>query len=118
MKIILDSRYVNTADNKQDNAETMNYINEIALTRRLDNLQARLAALTYLSKVHNKGVIVDGEYTLISSINWGRGAALLNREAGVIVRNKAVAEYYTEVFLDDWDPAGSNEKGERSDHPW
>ncbi len=41
--------------------------------------------------------------------------ALLNREAGVIVRNKAVAEYYTEVFLDDWDPAGSNEKGERGE---
>ncbi|MCK4615171.1 MAG: lamin tail domain-containing protein, partial [Thermoplasmata archaeon] len=111
VRILLDSRYVIIGDSKLDNADTVEYINDIALTRGLDNLRARLAVLKGFSKIHNKGVIVDGEYTLISSINWGKGAALLNREAGVIVRNQEVAEYYTEVFLYDWSLTESKDEG-------
>lgn len=56
-----------------------------------------------LAKLHNKGVIVDGELTLVSSINWGQGAVFRNREAGVIIHSPEVADYFTRVFLRDWD---------------
>lgn len=56
-----------------------------------------------LAKLHNKGVIVDGELTLVSSINWGQGAVFRNREAGVIIHSPEVADYFTRVFLWDWD---------------
>jgi len=102
VRILLDSRYVNSLDNTSDNLDTVNYLNEIANAQGLVNLKAKLAVLKGISKVHNKGIIVDGEYTLVSSINWGRGAVFLNREAGIIIRNPAVASYFTEVFFYDW----------------
>ena len=110
VRILLDSRYVNTADKKLDNADTVDYINNRAKALELDNLKAKLIVLRGLDKVHNKGVIVDGNLTLISSINWGKGAVLLNREAGVIVRNREVAQYYTAVFLYDWSLSESKEE--------
>ena len=85
VRILLDSKYVDTSDSSPDNSNTVDYVNDIALSRCLDNLRARLVILRDLSKVHNKGVIVDRELTLISSINWGKGAVFLNREAGVII---------------------------------
>ncbi|MHA1716261.1 MAG: phospholipase D-like domain-containing protein, partial [Promethearchaeota archaeon] len=54
---------------------------------------------------HNKGVIVDGRLTLISSINWSPTSIRQNREAGVIVISESVANYYTDLFNYDWDRA-------------
>jgi len=102
VRILLDSRYVNIMDGTLDNWDTVNYINGIAIYLGLPNLKAKLMILKGLTKLHNKGIIVDGMYTLISSINWGKGAALMNREAGVIIKNEDVASYFTQVFLDDW----------------
>ena len=102
VRILLDSTFVNVLDGYSDNYDTVEYINSIARDRGLTNLQAKLMVMKGLSKLHNKGVIVDGEYTLVSSINWGKGAVLLNREAGVIIRNRDIAEYFTNVFLYDW----------------
>jgi phosphatidylserine/phosphatidylglycerophosphate/cardiolipin synthase-like enzyme len=102
VKILLDARYVDSDDNSTDNLDTVTYINEIAEKENLSNLQARTVYLHNLSKIHNKGVIVDGNKTLISSINWGRSAVIENREAGVIVENRDVAEYFTSAFFYDW----------------
>ena len=102
VKILLDSRYVDIRDDKLDNYDTVNLINEIARERMLPNLEARLMVLKGIDKLHNKGIIVDNEFTLISSINWGRGAVLLNREAGVIIESRQLAEYFTEIFHLDW----------------
>lgn len=54
------------------------------------------------SNVHNKGMIVDNKSVLISSINWNENSVLNNREAGIIIKNEALAEYFVEVFLYDW----------------
>lgn len=102
VKILLDSRYVDIRDKKPDNYDTVNLINEIARERMLPNLEARLMVLKGIDKLHNKGIIVDNKFTLISSINWGRGAVLLNREAGVIIESRQLAEYFTEIFQFDW----------------
>ena len=58
---------------------------------------------SYFTNVHNKGMIVDNSSVLISSINWNENSITRNREAGVIIENKDVAEYYKKVFFYDWD---------------
>ncbi|MHA1155118.1 MAG: phospholipase D-like domain-containing protein [Candidatus Heimdallarchaeota archaeon] len=54
---------------------------------------------------HNKYVSADGEVTSISSINWSNNSVVNNREAGAIVKNANVAQYFKTVF--DWDWANS-----------
>lgn len=51
---------------------------------------------------HNKGIIVDGRIVLISSINYSDNSVENNREAGVIIENEDVAQWYQEVFDFDW----------------
>ncbi len=57
---------------------------------------------SYFTNVHNKGVIVDNQSILISSINWNENSFMNNREAGVIINNSDVAEYFADVFFYDW----------------
>ncbi len=47
-------------------------------------------------------MIVDGEYVLISSINWNYNSPNNNREAGLIIQSTEAAKYYTAVFSYDW----------------
>ncbi len=51
---------------------------------------------------HNKAIIVDGRIVLISSINYSDNSIENNREAGVIIENDDVAQWYSEVFDYDW----------------
>jgi len=54
------------------------------------------------TNVHNKGVIVDNNTVLISSINWNENSVTRNREAGIIIKNSEIAHYYSNVFFYDW----------------
>lgn len=54
------------------------------------------------SRIHNKGIIADGQSVLVSSQNWSGDGFLRNRDAGVIIDNADVAKYYETIFLDDW----------------
>jgi len=107
VKVLLDSAFVWGWSHSWDNGDTVWYLNKIAGMEGLD-LEARLVALNGMSgrasleKVHNKGIIVDGESVLVSSINWGGTSVLKNREAGLIVTNYEVAAYYERVFDFDW----------------
>jgi phosphatidylserine/phosphatidylglycerophosphate/cardiolipin synthase-like enzyme len=55
-----------------------------------------------VEKIHNKGVIVDGEKVLVSSINWNMNSPTFNREVGLIIEHAGLGEYYTGVFERDW----------------
>ena len=57
---------------------------------------------SYFTNVHNKGMIVDNKSVLIASINWNENSVTRNREAGIIIENEEVAQYYAEVFFYDW----------------
>ena len=57
---------------------------------------------SYFTNVHNKGMIVDNKSVLIASINWNENSVTRNREAGIIIENDDVAEYYARVFFYDW----------------
>jgi hypothetical protein len=56
----------------------------------------------WFSAQHNKGIIVDGRMVLISSINYSDGSISENREAGVIIENEDVAQWYLDVYDFDW----------------
>ncbi|TFG11425.1 hypothetical protein EU537_12440 [Candidatus Thorarchaeota archaeon] len=58
---------------------------------------------------HNKAIIVDGRIVLISSINYSDNSIENNREAGVIIENEDVAQWYSEVFDYDWGIADFDE---------
>ena len=55
------------------------------------------------SKVHNKGVLVDGKIAVVGSNNWSTDGTQYNRDASLVFHSRPIAQYFTEVFLFDWD---------------
>ncbi len=104
VRVLLDSYWYNIEDEK-DNDEMVEIINRIGKSENIP-LEARCAdlALIDVDKIHNKGVIVDNQRVLVSSINWNSVSPNFNREAGVIIDHPGVARYFLEVFEDDWNP--------------
>jgi cardiolipin synthase len=102
VRVLLDSSWFNVNE-AQDNDEMAAYINERGRTEGIP-ISARCVDLenNHLDKIHNKGVIVDGDKVLISSINWNEQSPSFNREAGVIIAHPGVGAYYQSVFEDDW----------------
>ncbi len=101
VKVSLGDAFIDPNDSR-DNSHTVAYLNSIAASEGLD-MEAKLldTANTKLEKTHNKGIIADNK-VLVSSINWSSNSPTNNREAGVIVENADVANFYKDVFLWDW----------------
>ena len=92
VRLILDGKY-------EGNYEFCRYIEAVADRNGLD-IEARLYDGDCL-KIHNKGLVVD-DNVVISSINWNENSPTENREIMVIIRGSGCAEYFKEVFYDDW----------------
>ncbi len=102
VKILLDATWYNIEDNDYDNDDVVRELNELANMTEID-LEARLINKEHgFLKQHNKGMIVDEEKVLISSINWNQNSILQNREVGIIVENEGVGDYFTDIFKEDW----------------
>jgi phosphatidylserine/phosphatidylglycerophosphate/cardiolipin synthase-like enzyme len=56
-------------------------------------------------KIHAKGVIVDGDTTVVGSINWNNNSLYNNREAALLIESEGVAGYFGRVFAADWEAA-------------
>ena len=52
--------------------------------------------------VHTKGLIVDGESTLVGSLNWNSNALHENREIAVRIDDETTAAGFERVFRADW----------------
>lgn len=103
VRVLLDGRWYY----EEENAEVAEELNE-------SGIDARLAAYP----VHTKGVVVDGESVLVSSINWNENSPTNNREVGVVVHDEEVAGYFAEVFETDWNAEnGDNEQGDADAAP-
>jgi len=83
------------------NMETADFLRERGIDVRMQN---RI-------NIHNKGVIVDGKYVLISSINWGENSVRRNREVGIVVENEEIAKYFSNVFWYDWNYKEERKEG-------
>ena len=112
VKVLLDSMWYNTNE-ENDNDELCNYLNDLASQENL-NLEARLVKRDGITKIHNKGVIVDGRTVLVSSINWNKHSPTYNREIGIIMENTELAAYYTDVFLYDWNLGRTETKSSKT----
>jgi hypothetical protein len=55
-----------------------------------------------LAGTHTKGIIADGRQVLIGSQNWSSLGVTLNRDASLLFDNRDVAQYFAEVFEEDW----------------
>lgn len=104
VRILLDSYPYNIEDDA-DNDEIVAEVNRIAKQEQIP-LQARLIDLPIsgLVKLHAKGVVAD-DAVFISSVNWNENSPVFNREAGVIIEHKGVADYFSSVFEQDWNGA-------------
>jgi phosphatidylserine/phosphatidylglycerophosphate/cardiolipin synthase-like enzyme len=87
----------------KNNSALIVYLRDVAEKEKLD-LEANFFFVKddSLRILHNKGMVVDGRKTLISSINWTENSMKNNREAAVIVDNAHVARYYQNLFDVDW----------------
>lgn len=67
-------------------------------------LDADLKAVNpkWITHCHNKGVIVDGRWAVVSSTNWSENSILRAREAGLLIDSAEIAAYFTQVFDLDW----------------
>jgi len=104
VRVLLDSYWYNV-EGSNDNDEMAALINHIGVSEQIP-LEAKCIDLSVspVEKIHNKGVIVDDQRVLVSSINWNSNSPNFNREAGVIIDHPGVACYFRDVFDDDWNP--------------
>jgi len=106
VRILLDSSYYNMDEEKSvSNYNTIIHVNNISENEKLP-LEAAAMDLDFhgLSTLHNKGIIVDGNKVLVSSINWNENSVMNNRETGIIIEGDA-AGYYKGIFEHDWKSA-------------
>jgi phosphatidylserine/phosphatidylglycerophosphate/cardiolipin synthase-like enzyme len=101
VKVLLDGTYLDPSEPSQDNTGALDYLRYTAFKEGLD-LQARIASIPGTLKLHNKGMVADGDRVLVSTINWGAASVLENREAGLVIEGEGPAGYFQQVFLRDW----------------
>jgi phosphatidylserine/phosphatidylglycerophosphate/cardiolipin synthase-like enzyme len=95
------------------NQDTVDTLNALGGRNRLD-VSARICdfAKMGVSYIHNKGALVDGDHTLISSINWNNNSITHNREAAVLITSPTVNSHYKTLFESDWKMSeGSSRSG-------
>jgi cardiolipin synthase len=101
VRVLLDGTYLDPADSQEENADALGFLEHAAAAEGLD-LQARLSRIPGTLKLHNKGMVVDGERALVSSLNWAQNSLYDNREVGLILESPAAAGYFEKVFGNDW----------------
>lgn len=92
-----------------------------------DGAQEQLEALTsrgiepervkFQSRVHNKGILVDGKTVVVGSQNWSEPGVTNNRDASLLIRNAAMAKYFEAIFLHDWTRLAKHRVQNESDMP-
>ncbi|WP_436900449.1 phospholipase D-like domain-containing protein [Halovenus halobia] len=109
VKILLSGAwYVEDENNRL--ARNLNERADVAnlpLSVRVANPQDRY------EKIHAKGLIVDGETTVVGSLNWNNNSFRHNREVALLIDSKGVAGYYGHVFASDWAGAAPESESRR-----
>ena len=99
VRVVLNGAYLD--DEVQEVVDLLN--EDWNASKGLDVSAVLMSPGEGVTKLHNKGAIVDREHVLISSINWGDSAMLRNREIGLIVHDVALASVYLASWQEDWD---------------
>ena len=112
----VDVRVIMNYNPYYESTDRMNEETALYLRRNGIDVKFVYSNWSYFSNVHNKGIIVDGNKTLISSINWNENSVRNNREMGIIVDNKEVGEYFTKIFNYDWNLSESTKEEKMSEN--
>ena len=110
VRVLLDSYWYNV-EGPNDNDEMAALINRIGASEHIP-LEAKCIDLSVspVEKIHNKGVIVDDERVLVSSINWN---TIRQTSTGKLVLLSIIPELpgiSAQVFDDDWNPMANMAK--------
>ncbi len=76
---------------------------------KLQSVGFDLSLVRLQPRCHNKGFVVDGQVVAIGSQNWSGDGALRNRDASLIIYHEAVAQYFQQIFLHDWETMASQQ---------
>jgi hypothetical protein len=88
--------------------------------KMLEALQLRkfdMSKVKLQKACHNKGIIVDSKVVALGSHNWSSDGTTTNRDATLIIHDPAVAAYYEQVFLFDWDNQARQKAPSAKDMP-
>jgi cardiolipin synthase A/B len=88
------------------NLTTVNDINKYGSDTQAVIADIKAMGVDY---IHNKGMLVDGNKVLISSINWDENSVEHNREAAVVLEGTDVYAYYENLFNNDWQDSVGNQ---------
>lgn len=62
----------------------------------------RAINLDSFTHLHNKGVLVDGRFVLVTSTNMSENSITKAREAGILIESEEIGSYYKKVVDLDW----------------
>jgi len=99
-------------EDSRGNRKTVLFLNQVARCENLP-LEAKIVdtAQVEITYIHNKGILVDGERALVSSINGTQNAVMNNREVGLILDSTDAARYYGRAFDFDWSNSAPMKSG-------
>lgn len=98
VRVLLSGKWYVREENRRV-AERLNRLSRregLPLTARLAEPRSRYDLL------HVKGVVVDGERTLVGSVNWNDVSVRRNREVALVIESERVAARFERAFRADW----------------
>ncbi len=98
VRMIFDSSWYNA----EGNGPACRYMSGLCANDSLRGEFRMMDPRNPIQVVHNKGVVIDGRDTLVSSNNWGFSSFARNRELAALISSQEVAEYFTKAFDMDW----------------
>ena len=89
----VDARFMITASGNNELVDKLN---------TTTNIKAAGMGTSGYATMHNKGVIID-DTVWVSSVNWTDNAFMNNRECGLYLQSAALATYYANAYMGDWE---------------
>jgi len=103
VRILLDGSWSSVEADSGTNDDVVARINRRAKEEHLPVEARLLEPRGSIQRLHNKGVVVDGRAVLVSSMNWALGSATENREIGVLLEDRGIAQRFEAAFDADWE---------------
>jgi cardiolipin synthase len=113
VRVLLNDETAFTHGSTKDkpvNQPTVDALNQAASSGGV-KIEARIANLKAMgvAYIHNKGVLVDSDKTLVSSINWTQNSVENNRETAILLYSPNIHDYYEALFNSDWQDSDSSD---------
>jgi hypothetical protein len=100
VRVLLDNEWYNQMGTK-NNTLAVELIEQEGNRLKIPLHAKLISSYQKFGTLHNKGLVID-DAALVSSINWNLAALLENRECGLFVESTAIADFFAQVFEDDW----------------